>query len=126
MYIILHIQFSNEDKTLSHRGKYIIRNNKNKQIGNLTYIFFENNSPQYMMLSDIIFEKEYRNIGLGSMTLDLFETRAKSYGAHYITGDLSPVDEEKSADEELRNNFYLKRGYKIINSGKIYKSLNSN
>ncbi len=41
----------------------------------------------------------------------------------HITGDLSPVDEESSADEELRNNFYLKRGYKIINSVKIYKDL---
>ncbi len=34
MYIILHTQFSNEDGTLSHRGKYEIQNNKCKKLVN--------------------------------------------------------------------------------------------
>lgn len=121
MYIIFHIQFSNEDGTLSHRGRYEIQNNKHHKIGELKYALFENSEPPYMKLCDIVFDKEYRNIGLGSKVIDLFEKRAKSYGAKYITGDLSSVDEETPTDEELRNSFYLKRGYRIINSNKIYK-----
>lgn len=123
MYIILHIQFSNEDGTLSHRGKYEIQNNKCKKIGELKYAFHEDDKPQYMKLCDIIFDEKYRNIGLGSIVINLFELRAKSYGAHYIDGELSSIDEETLKDKELRNNFYIKRGYKIINSDKIYKEI---
>lgn len=123
MYIILHIQFSNEDGTLSHRGKYEIQNNKCKKIGELKYVLFEDDETQYMKLCDIIFDKKYRNIGLGSIVINLFELRAKSYGAHYIYGELSSTDEETLENEELRNNFYIKRGYKIISSDKIYKEI---
>lgn len=123
MYLILHIQFSNEDGTLSHRGKYEIQNNKCKKIGELKYVLFENSDPAYMKLYDINFCRKYRNIGLGSIVINLFELRTKSYGAHHITGDLSSVDSETPADEKLRNTFYLKRGYQIINPDKIYKEL---
>lgn len=123
MYIILHIQFSNEDGTLSHRGRYEIQNNKCKKIGELKYVLFENSDPAYMKLCDINFYRKYRNIGLGSIVINLFELRAKSYGAHYVTGDLSSVDSETPADEKSRNTFYLKRGYQIINPDKIYKEL---
>lgn len=122
-YVIIHIQFSNEDKTLSHRGRYEIQNNKCQKIGELKYILFENSNPAYMKLCDINFYRKYRNIGLGSIVINLFELRAESYGAHHITGDLSFVDSETPADEKLRNTFYLKRGYQIINSDKIYKKL---
>lgn len=122
MYIIFHIQFSDEDGTLSHRGRYEIQNNKYNKIGELKYALFENSEPPYMKLCDIVFDKEYRNIGLGTKVIDLFEKRAKSYGAKYITGDLSSVDEKTPADEKFRNTFYLKRGYKI-NLDKIYKGL---
>lgn len=123
MYIILHIQFSNEDGTLSHRGKYEIQNNKCKKIGELKYVLFKNSNPPYMRLCDIIFDEKYRNIGLGSILINLFELRAKSYGAHYIDGELSSTDEETLEDKELRDNFYMQRGYKIINSDKIYKEI---
>ncbi len=123
MYIILHIQLCDEEGTLSTLGKYEIQNNKYHKIGELKYVYIEDNQPPYMQLCDIIFDKKYRNNGLGSMILELFETRAKSYGAKYITGNLSSVDEENPADEEFRNSFYLKRGYEIINSEKIYKEL---
>lgn len=122
MFIIFHIQFSNEDGTLSHRGRYEIQNNKRHKIGYLKYTFYENHEPVYMNLSDIHFDKKYRNIGLGSKVIDLFEKRAKSYGAHYITGDLSSVDTETPEDEKLRNSFYLKSGY-TIDLDTIYKEL---
>lgn len=122
-YVITHIQFGNENGTLSYRGRYEIQNNKYNKIGELKYVFFKNGETPYMKLSDIVLDKKYRNIGLGSLVLNLFETRAKKYGAHYITGDLSSVDEEIPSDEELRNRFYLKRNYEIINSDKIYKAL---
>lgn len=123
MYIILHIQFSNEDGTLSHRGKYEIQNNKCKKIGELKYAFHEDDEPQYMKLCDIIFDEKYRNIGLGSIVINLFELRAKSYGAHFIDGELNSTDEETLVDKELRDNFYIKRDYEIINSNRIYKEL---
>lgn len=123
MYIILHIQFSNEDGTLSHRGKYVIQNNNHKKVGYLKYAMFENGESKYMKLSDIFFDKKYRNIGLGSLVLNMFEKRAKSYEANYITGDLSSIDSETPDDEKLRNIFYLNNGYQIIHSDKIYKEL---
>lgn len=123
MYIILHIQFSNEDGTLSHRGKYEIQNNKCKKIGELKYVLFITSNPPYMKLCDVIFDEKYRNIGLGSIVINLFELRAKSYGTRYIDGELSSTDEETLEDKELRDNFYIKRGYEIINSNRIYKEL---
>ena len=123
MYIVLHIQFGNEDGTLSHRGKYEIQNNKCKKIGELKYAFYEDDEQQYMKLCDIIFNEKYRNIGLGSIVINLFELKAKTYGAYYIDGELSSTDEETLEDKELRDNFYIKRGYEIINSNRIYKEL---
>lgn len=123
MYVIVHVQFSNEDGSLSHRGKYRILNNRCKDIGYLNYVFYENSNPKYMILGDIHLDNEYRNIGLGSTTLKLFEDRAKSYGADHIVGDLSSVDEGTPEDKKLRNIFYVKRGYEIIDLNKIYKVL---
>ncbi len=53
-----------------------------QKIGELKYALYENSEPPYMKLGDTVFDKKYRNIGLGSMVLNLFETRTKSYGAH--------------------------------------------
>ena len=75
-----------------------------------------------MQLSDIFLEEKYRNTGIGTKAIALFEGRAKEYGAHYIEGELSSVDERTEKDTELRNQFYIKRGYEIKKS-KVYKPL---
>ena len=123
MYVVIHKQFSNEDGSLSTRGKYVIQNNNYKKIGYLKYTFFENNDPPYMKLNDIFIGEKSRNNGLGSLVLNMFEKRAKAYGALYIDGSFSSVDEGFLEDKELRNNFYIKRGYEIIDSNKIHKAL---
>lgn len=124
MYLIRHTQYADENKKLTTFGIYRIFNNKDKQIGHLKYVF--NNKDKndvHMILCDIYLDFLYRNIGLGSKTLALFEKRAKCYGAQHITGKLSDVDEQTPYEKALRNNFYRRVGYEIINFTEIYKSI---
>ena len=90
----------------------------------MKYVF--NNKDKndvHMILCDIYFDFLYRNIGLGSKTLALFEKRAKCYGAQHITGKLSDVDEQTPYEKALRNEFYRRTGYEIINFKMIYKTI---
>ena len=75
-----------------------------------------------MILCDICFDIPYRNIGIGSKTLKLFEKRTNDYGALYIEGTLSDVDELSMDNQVLRDIFYQNAGYTIINH-KIFKKL---
>lgn len=124
MFIIRHTQYADKNKELTTLGIYRIFNNKNKPIGYLKYTFNDRDKTDiYMHLGDIYFEFLYRNIGLGSKVLALFEERAKCYGAQYITGDLSDVDEKTQQEQVLRDEFYRRAGYKTNDLKSIYKSL---
>ena len=124
VYLIRHIQYADENKELTPFGTYKIFNNKDKPMGYLKYILNDKDKNDvHMILCDIYFDFLYRNIGLGSKTLVLFEKRAKGYGAQYITGKLIDVDEQTPYEESIRDEFYRKTGYKIINLKTIYKSI---
>lgn len=121
VFVIHHIQYADDGGNLTFFGNYKILNNKHERIGYLKYVFI-NTTPSHMKLGDIYFEYPYRNLGIGSMVLALFEQRAYNYGAQYIEGELSFVDEEDEANKLLRNAFYKKAGYNIVHN-KIYKRL---
>lgn len=124
IHLIRHTQYADENKELTTFGIYRIFNNKNKPIGYLKYTFNDKDKKNiYMHLGDIHFDFLYRNIGLGSKVLALFEKRAEFYGAQYITGKLSDVDEQTPYEKALRDAFYLKAGYEIFNSKEIHKNL---
>ncbi len=124
IYLIRHIQYADENKELTTFGIYRIFNNKDKPIGYLKYVLNDKDKNDvHMILCDIHFDFSYRNIGLGSKTLNLFEKRAKIYGAQYITGKLGDVDEQTLYEKALRDTFYLKSGYEIVNSKEIHKEL---
>lgn len=123
LFIIRHIQYADENGNLTRSGIYKILNNKEKVIGNLKYVFNDKeDSHLYMILCDICFDIPYRNIGIGSKTLKLFEKRANDYGALYIEGSLSDVDELSMNNQVLRDIFYQNAGY-TINDNKIFKKL---
>lgn len=122
-FLIRHIQYADEIGELTHQGIYKIINNKHERIGFLKYTFCDSDpSNIYMNLGDIYFQSTYRNIGLGTKTITLFEKRAKEYGAQYITGKLSSVDEKTIEDKTLRDTFYQKSGYDVNNEN-LYKKL---
>lgn len=124
IYLIRHIQYANENQKLTNLGTYKVFNNKDKSIGYLKYVFNDKDENNiHMILCDIYFDFSYRNIGLGSKILNLFEKRAECYGAQYITGELSDVDEQTPYEEVHRNEFYRRNGYEIINFKKIYKAI---
>lgn len=123
LFIIRHIRYADGNDNLTTFGIYKILNNKEKVIGNLKYVFENTDcSHPYMILCDICFDIPYRNIGIGSKTLKLFEKRANNYGAFYIEGTLSDVDELSMDNQVLRDIFYQNAGYTIINH-KIFKKL---
>lgn len=123
LFVIRHIQFADKNGNLTTSGIYKIFNNKKKTIGNLKYVFDNTDcSHSYMILCDICFDVPYRNIGIGSKTLKLFEKRANDYGALYIEGTLSDVDELSMDNQVLRDIFYQNAGYTISNN-KIFKKL---
>ena len=124
IYLIRHIRYADEKQELTTFGTYKIFNNKDKPIGYLKYTFNDKNKKNiYMHLGDIHFDFLYRNIGLGSKVLALFEKRAKFYGAQFITGELSDVDAQTPYEKALRDAFYLKSGYKIVISKEIHKNI---
>ena len=53
----------------------------------------------------------------------MFLQRLITYRAHHIEGKLSDVDEITPFDKELRDSFYKKLGYEIIDNNSIYKEL---
>lgn len=124
IYLIRHIRYADEKQELTTFGTYKIFNNKDKPIGYLKYTFNDKDKKNiYMHLGDIHFDFLYRNIGLGSKVLALFEKRAELYGAQYIAGKLSDVDEQTPYEENLRNEFYRRAGYEIINFKMVYKTV---
>lgn len=122
IYLIRHIQYADENNELTTFGIYKIFNNKDKPIGYLKYCLNDKDkNNMHMILCDIHLDFPYRNIGLGSKTLALFEKRAKLYGAKFISGELSDVDEQTPYDRVLRDKFYQRAEYEIVNLKKIYK-----
>ena len=124
IYLIRHIRYADEKQELTTFGTYKIFNNKDKSIGYLKYVF--NNKEKndvHMILCDIYFDFIYRNIGIGSKAIAMFEKRAKLYGAKFISGELSDVDEQTPYEETLRNEFYRRNGYEIFNFKTIYKTI---
>lgn len=114
LFIIRHMQYADEDGNLTMFGIYKILNKKEEEIGNLKYVFDDTDcSHPYMKLCDIYFNYPYRNIGIGSKTLELFEKRAHDYGALHIEGTLSEVDASLKEDKMLRDTFYQNAGYTI-------------
>lgn len=120
-YGVSYIPFETEDKVM-YGGIYKVFNAKGHKIGELKYIYYYDKEPPYVVLGDIHFEPKYRNAGLGTKLINAFEERAKSIGTKYIEGELSSVDEDEN-NKELRNNFYINRGYEIIDAAKIVKFL---
>ena len=122
LFIICHIQYADKSGVLTTFGIYKILNNKERVVGTLKYVFDNRDiSHPYMILCDICFDDPYRNIGIGSKTLKLFEKRASNYGALHIEGILSDVDEVSIDNRVLREIFYQNAGYTISNN-KIFKS----
>ena len=122
-FVIRHIQYA-DNGALTTFGTYKIIDNYRRSIGYLKYTFDDRDKSNiHMNLGDIYFDPLYRNIGLGTKVLALFEQRAITYGAHHIEGKLSDVDEITPFDKELRDSFYKKLGYEIIDNNSIYKEL---
>lgn len=121
--LVRHTQYSNGDGTLSKRGKYHLLN-ITEEIGYLKYVYYPEDTEKecHIILADIKINPQYRNQGLGSAVLMLFENRAFEYGCKYITGKLSDVDAETDADRLLRDEFYKKHAYQI-NEGEVVKKL---
>lgn len=115
LFIIRHIQYADKNSVLTTFGIYKILNNKERVVGTLKYVFDNRDiSHPYMILCDICFDDPYRNIGIGSKTLKLFENRATDYGALHIEGTLSDVDELSIDNQILRDIFYQNAGYTIL------------
>lgn len=126
LIIIQHIRFCDDTtKELTTYGTYKIFNQKENKIGHLKYVFDdrEQNNAK-MILCDIYFEPQYRNIGIGTKLLELFEKRSFEYGAKQIVGSLSDVDTAIHNSRILRDSFYIKNGYSFINYSKVIKQLN--
>jgi len=116
-FLVIHIQRAEDDGTLSKRGEYELQD-RDKKIGFLKYFYHPTTDETgcFMTLGDIVIKEPYRNKGLGSAVLSLFEERAQEYGCLYITGKLSDVDADTQEARDLRDGFYIKHGYKILNN----------
>lgn len=121
--LVSHRQIKNDDGKFCNVGKYSIFYVK-KQIGYLKYVFHPkcNDTACYIVLCDICLEKKYRNYGIGSKVLAIFEEFARKQGCKFIEGDLSDIDEQHTKDEEIRNNFYINNHYKFVGD-KVVKYL---
>lgn len=122
MYIIEHFKYPDDYDMLSKGGKCYIIDNRMRDVGILKYMYKPKsiNCPAHMLLCDINIKR--KNIGLGSIVIKIFEKRAVEIGAHYITGELSSVDERTEENKQLRDAFYIKHGY-TIKDRKITKKL---
>lgn len=126
LIIIRHIRFCDDTtKELTTGGTYKIFDQKENKIGHLKYVLDdrEQNNTK-MILCDIYFEPHYRNIGIGTKLLELFEKRSIEYGAKQIVGNLSNVDTDSPNSRLLRDSFYVKNGYSFINYSKVIKYIN--
>ena len=120
-YSVIHSIAAYSEDDIPYWGKYTVLTRRKKFAGYLKYVFRYDKEPPYMLLADICFEPKSRTIGLGSRLIRLFEENAKSLGAVRIEGELSDVDGEEG-NKALRNNFYIKRGYEIVDD-QIIKNL---
>lgn len=115
-------ELNDKNKGEYYSGRYQLINNKNKEIGHIYYVI-----KSYMnsaLLCDIEIDKSYRKRGLATKLINLFENSCINHNVKYITGELSLVDEYGNNKED-RDNFYLHRGYRILNR-EIFKSLIDN
>lgn len=113
MYIIEHFKYPDDYDVLSKGGKCYIIDNRMRNVGILKYMYKPKsiNCPAHMLLCDINIKR--KNIGLGSIVIKIFEKRAVEIGVHYITGELSSIDERTEENKQLRDAFYIKHGYTI-------------
>ncbi len=114
MYIIEHFKYPDDYDVLSKGGKCYIIDNRMRDVGILKYMNKPKsiNCPAHMLLCDINIKR--KNIGLGSIVIKIFEKRAVEIGVHYITGELSSIDERTEESKQLRDAFYIKHGYRKI------------
>lgn len=112
-------ELNDENKGKYYYGDYRLINNSNFEIGHMYYIIKTYNNSAF--LSDIEISYNYRKRGLASKLLTIFENSCKNHNIEYITGKLSSIDEHGNKKQD-RDEFYLHRGYTILN-GDIYKSL---
>ena len=120
-YGVAYIPYETDDK-VEYGGIYKVFNKRGNEIGSLSFVNHYDDVPPFALLCDIYFEPNVRNLGIGSKLISVFEEKAKLLGAERIEGELSSVD-ETGDNVALRNNFYINRGYEIVDKIKIVKHL---